>query len=155
MNLQIREFSKSEKDYKKHLFVENKISQLDAQHWSEDLKTQITNMQYMAQENHINTYFPEAKDSVIICNNKKVGRLVFEKSDFKLHVIDIVIEKKHQNKGLGTEILTKLISENELISLNVDMNNPALNLYQRLGFKVIEQRNHQYFMEYEKQSPWY
>jgi len=150
MDLQIRKFSDSEINYKKQLFVENKISKLNAEHWSDDLKIQITNMQYMAQENHINSYFPDATDSIILWDQKKVGRLVFEKSDKLLHVIDIIIGKKFQNKGLGTEILTKLISENESVSLNVDMDNPALRLYNKLGFKIIKQRNHQYFMKYVK-----
>lgn len=150
MNLQIREFAESELDYKNKLFAENKLTQLGAEHWSDDLKTQIVNMQFLAQQNHISIYFPNARDSIILYEKKRTGRIVYEISNNNFHLIDIIIEQKQQKKGIGSKVIKKFIQENKSLSLHVDFDNPALELYKKLGFKIIEQRNHQYYMEYIK-----
>jgi ribosomal protein S18 acetylase RimI-like enzyme len=40
--------------------------------------------------------------------------------------------------GVGTELLTKLIADVPRCSLSVDQRNPAVRLYESLGFEIIE-----------------
>ena len=52
---------------------------------------------------------------------------------------NICIAKPYQNKGIGTDFLTNLINSHptQNISLRVFKQNPAQNLYKRLGFEII------------------
>jgi ribosomal protein S18 acetylase RimI-like enzyme len=54
--------------------------------------------------------------------------------------ITIAVERSHRNQGIGTALLKQLISvaENSYLSLslNVDQRNPAIHLYERLGFRI-------------------
>lgn len=52
---------------------------------------------------------------------------------------NICIAKLYQNKGIGTDFLTKLINSHptQNISLRVFKQNPAQNLYKRLGFEIV------------------
>ena len=52
---------------------------------------------------------------------------------------NICIAKPYQGKGIGTHYLTQLINShpNQNISLRVFKQNPAQNLYKRLGFEIV------------------
>ena len=55
--------------------------------------------------------------------------------------LGMAVLTEYRNQGIGTSLLSRLIeaAENscEAISLSVAIGNPALRLYQRLGFEVV------------------
>ena len=59
-----------------------------------------------------------------------------------IYLAEIQIARSYQNKGIGSKIIKELIEEakvkNKRIWLKVIRGNPALKLYQRLGFVVFE-----------------
>ena len=64
--------------------------------------------------------------------------------------MNIVVRKKYRKKGIGKELLEKLISFSkeknfELINLEVNSKNePAINLYKKFGFKEVGLRKKYY-----------
>jgi GrpB-like predicted nucleotidyltransferase (UPF0157 family)/GNAT superfamily N-acetyltransferase len=65
--------------------------------------------------------------------------------------IGIALRPKYRAKGLGTRLLQKLLAELQLrgssqVSLSVDQRNPALRLYERLGFKKYRQEGNALIM---------
>lgn len=52
--------------------------------------------------------------------------------------VSIAVVSEHRGSGLGTELLTQLIAEVPRCSLSVDRRNPAVRLYERLGFETVE-----------------
>ena len=59
----------------------------------------------------------------------------------------IIVEENHRNKGIGTNLIKKLIatSDNKPIILEVsDKNKNAINLYEKLNFKNIAIRKNYY-----------
>ena len=68
---------------------------------------------------------------------------------FSLYINDINIREDYRNKGLGTRLFYEIIEyfkkegidDKMLISLNAQSDNPnALSFYNKLGFKLIEQK---------------
>ncbi len=54
--------------------------------------------------------------------------------------LSIAVYPEYRGQGVGTQLLTHLFSSNcgqSSISLSVSVNNPALRLYERFGFKVV------------------
>lgn len=98
--------------------------------------------------------YPDAHFLIIKKKQKPIGRLVFNLSD-SVHIIDISIIKKEQNKGLGSTILNDLIDYANLnaqtTALSVAMDNVrAFKLYQKLGFVVKSQEGFYYRLEKER-----
>jgi ribosomal protein S18 acetylase RimI-like enzyme len=68
-----------------------------------------------------------------------------------LHIGDVQVEPAHQNRGAGTAALRSIealarsrgLSE---ITLNVFRDNPALRLYERVGYRVIDNQFYKYKM---------
>ena len=69
--------------------------------------------------------------------------------DFFINEINII--REYQNKGIGSRILQEQLlknSENDVRTiLQVFKNNPAINLYKRLGFTVYEETDTHFRME--------
>ena len=67
-----------------------------------------------------------------------------------IEIMNIVVRKKYRKKGIGKELLEKLISFSkeknfELINLEVNSKNePAINLYKKFGFKEVGLRKKYY-----------
>lgn len=65
--------------------------------------------------------------------------------------LSIAVLPKYCGRGIGTKLLTKLLSQVKdrysAVSLSVSPNNPAFRLYCRLGFKVIIRQNDSLIMK--------
>jgi predicted GNAT family acetyltransferase len=61
------------------------------------------------------------------------------------------------NRGLGTTLLKNLQAEaaaaGKPLRIHVERFNPVLRLYERLGFREIEDRGVYLFMEWRAESP--
>lgn len=76
-----------------------------------------------------------SKYQVIYVGKDKAGSLlVYPKNDAKF-IDEIYITNKHRGKGIGTDIIKTLQSNNDKLVLNVyKKNTSAISLYERLGF---------------------
>ncbi len=83
-----------------------------------------------------------------IDNKKLVGAVVINKTGMKHYIPENILvyistHKNRRGEGLGTELMKKTIEDTSGdIALHVEEDNPALNLYKKLGFesKYIEMR---------------
>jgi ribosomal protein S18 acetylase RimI-like enzyme len=96
----------------------------------------------------INYEFNESK--IILLADKAIGVLKLKKEDDKIEIIQLQIEPKYQGRGLGQDILNGIIKRaeenNQMITLSVLKLNPARNLYEKMGFEIIEEDKHSYKM---------
>lgn len=66
---------------------------------------------------------------------------------------DLYLFEKYRNQGLGTHLIQRCIeqSDKNLILYVFIKNQAAIKLYQRLGFKIVQNiKNSRYIMEYQK-----
>jgi ribosomal protein S18 acetylase RimI-like enzyme len=72
-------------------------------------------------------------------------------------VAQFQIEPALQSRGLGAELLTQIVSDAKQTSLPVRLSvlkgNPALKLYERLGFKVVGEDASAFQMQTEVTTP--
>jgi ribosomal protein S18 acetylase RimI-like enzyme len=61
------------------------------------------------------------------------------------------VDRPFQRRGIGTEVMKGLIGEagrvNQAMRLNVVKINPAVRLYERLGFQVIREDDRKFYMK--------
>lgn len=100
--------------------------------------------------------FEPSKIEVIQDGNESIGRLRVVRGD-DIYIGGLQILPEYRGKGIGTEVLEGLIKEAEdagkKITLEVFHNNPrAQNLYEKLGFRVIQENEKQKIMEYVPSS---
>jgi len=61
------------------------------------------------------------------------------------------VDHPFQRKGIGTEVMKRLIGEaaqvHQTVRLNVVKINPARRLYERLGFRVTHEDDRKFYMK--------
>ena len=84
---------------------------------------------------------------VVLCQEHQVGLVKYEENEAMLEVLQIQILPEFQNKGIGKQVLQYLFEKEKIIQLKVLKDNPAKNLYARLGFITVGEDEHEYHME--------
>ena len=62
------------------------------------------------------------------------------------------VKSGHRKRGIGAALLTQLVKANphySAVSMRAAANNPAVRLYERFGFKIVEQSEHAVTMRRE------
>ena len=87
----------------------------------------------------------------IIIDDKIIGIVCIKDLENAKLLDEIYLEKEFRNNGIGTDIIMKVVkkSNNKNIYLWVYKENiKAVSLYKRLGFKIIDEAESRYYMEY-------
>jgi len=91
------------------------------------------------------------KYKIICSDNNKIGCVLITDNDNGISLDEIYLEAKYRNKGIGTDIIKKLISNNDIVYLWVyKLNTKAISLYKKLGFEIIEETESRYYMKYSR-----
>ena len=82
---------------------------------------------------------PGASFDVIVVDGQPVGRLYVARWSDEIRIVDIALLSDYCNRGIGTTLLRGLQSEaaaaGKPLRIHVERFNPALRLYERLGFR--------------------
>src|SRR5262252_10891028 len=91
-----------------------------------------------------------AGDTGFVAHNKKDGSLLgavwLRRPLDKIHAppeLAFAVKPEHRRHGIGTALLTQLVRANpeeSTISLSFVAGKPVLRLYERFGFKIVEER---------------
>lgn len=108
-------------------------------------------MQFNAQHRYYQENYCGAEFLIILVSKLPVGRLYIARGADEIRIMDISLLPRHRNSGIGSCILKKLIAEagdqRKPVRIHVERFNPAIKLYQRLGFVPIGENGVYYFME--------
>lgn len=110
--------------------------------WNEEERKE---MYYNNLKNYMGEY------NIIVVNNKDIGVFAVDEShEGESYISEISLIEEYQNKGIGTDILNKLLIKNKdkrlRTKLKVFKNSPAKKLYERLGFLVYGETESHYQM---------
>lgn len=107
----------------------------------EQQKQALIRMQYNAQRSQYDEGYPEAESSIILLDDRPVGRMLVDESERDFILVDIALLPEHRKAGLGTHLLRELLNRaivaRKPVRLHVLKSNPALRLYERLGFSRV------------------
>jgi ribosomal protein S18 acetylase RimI-like enzyme len=108
--------------------------------WDAGQKETFLRSQFHAQRVHYEKYFPNAAHDIILKGEQPAGRLYVDRTDKADHIVDIALLSECRGAGIGTALLTGLLAEardsGKVVRIHVEKQNPALRLYERLGFKI-------------------
>ncbi len=125
------------------LYRSTRIEELNA--WGQFTPQQcdaFLKQQFQAQTAHYNSHYAEAERRIILLQVEAIGRIYIFRGDREIRLIDIALLPNYRNRGIGTWLMAELIAEatetSKPITLHVEHFNPALRLYQRLEFQIVE-----------------
>ena len=104
-------------------------------------------------DNYVENIIPKLLENYlnIIVNAKIVGCLLLTNKDDGILLDEIYLEEEYRNKGIGTDILSNVLKNNDVVYLWVYKENiKAIDLYKKLGFNIIDETDSRYYMKYIK-----
>ncbi len=154
-NLSLRIINKKDDELLYSIYCSTRASEMELmKDWSDLQKENFLRMQFTAQHSYYLNHYTTAFFGIILKNNKPIGRLYLDEKyeDNSMRIIDITLLPEWRNKGIGKKILLQILayaaSKKQPVSLHVETSNRAMELYIRLGFKVISTNNLRYLMHW-------
>ena len=87
---------------------------------------------------------------VLTDNGSPLGLLKVRREAEVWEIVQIQLIRKVQGNGIGRALLEGLLADAAVAGVEVRLSvlkaNPARNLYERLGFKIVGEDAHEYFM---------
>lgn len=151
MKLSFKKITTTDFPFLLKLYRSTREKELSLLNMSDDQKSKFIEFQFNAQHVYYTNNYRDAEFDLIIQDKKPIGRLYILRSEKEIRIIDISLLPESRGKGTGSEILRSIIQESEKsgkkLNLHVEHFNPALRLYERLGFEIAEDTGVYYFME--------
>ncbi len=123
-----------------HLYASTRADEMAALDWTPEEKEAFLRMQFSAQRGHYREHYRETRFDVIEREGEAIGRLYVARWPDDIRVVDIALMPEHRGQGLGGGLMRALLDEaaaaGKSVSIHVEFFNPALRLYQRLGFQA-------------------
>lgn len=124
--------------------------------WTEEMKDAFVRQQFTAQHAWYQEHYVGAEFQVILVDGVPAGRLYVHRRPAEIRLVDITFLPEFRSGGLGTSILRDLLAEGEAagkpVTIHVEIYNPAMRLYERLGFGPVEERGPYRLMEWRPPS---
>lgn len=142
-NLETRPVSGTDLPFLLKLYGTTREQELAQFGWTDEQKRQFIKIQFEAQSRQYRDNYPNASFDLILFDNVAIGRLYLEEYQDQIRVIDIALLPQYRCKGIGSRFLRGIKKgatvKKKPVSMHVQQNNPALHLYQQLGFNKVDE----------------
>ena len=119
--------------------------------WDDAQKEAFLRQQFDAQDAWWRENYAEASFDVILVDAELAGRLYVHRGPSEIRIVDIALLPEHRGNGVGTRLVDDLLAEGDArgksVTIHVERMNPALRLYERLGFALAEDKGVYLFLE--------
>jgi ribosomal protein S18 acetylase RimI-like enzyme len=120
--------------------------------WSAEQQDFFLMQQFDSQHRYYQDNYSHADFQVILVNGQPAGRLYLDRAADEIRIVDIALLPEYRRAGVGSRLLADVLAEaaqvGKPVRIHVEKFNPALQLYQRLGFAIVEDRGVYLFMEW-------
>jgi ribosomal protein S18 acetylase RimI-like enzyme len=150
--IELRPASPEDREFLVELYRSTRQSELDLVEWTDDAKSAFVDAQFTAQDAAYRAAYPDGQFDVVLVDGRPAGKLYLGRLEGELRVIDIIVAPELRGRGIGTALMRAVIdraAQDGLdVTLHVEVWNPALRIYERLGFERVETRGINEFLRH-------
>ena len=143
--LALRPERDDDREFLYRLYASTRAGEMALIDWPDENKEIFLRSQFKAQHSHYLAHYADSRFDVIEQAGIAIGRLYVARWPDEIRIIDITLLPQHRGRGLGGGLLRALLDEaaaaGKRVSIHVEIHNPAIRLYARLGFKPIGEDN--------------
>jgi GNAT superfamily N-acetyltransferase len=143
--IELRTITEADQDFLFSVYASTRLDEMNLTDWSNEQKDAFLRMQFDAQTKHYSLYYPNAEYKIIERAGVSLGRLLIENRGDHFLIMDMALLPEYRRAGIGTfliqELKQKAVRLNLPLVLRVEFFNPAIRLYQRLGFVKTREVN--------------
>jgi len=155
-SIRLRPVTPDDLEFMADLYASTRSEEMRLVDWSDEEKRTFLRSQFDAQTAHYAKHYSQAERWIIEDGRVRIGRLYLNYRPDDLRIVDIVLVPDVRGRGIGGELLKKLLADatdsGRSVSIHVERDNPALHLYQRLGFEHVDEHGVYYLMKWTSQQ---
>ena len=148
----LRSVLPEDKEFTFYVYASTRVDEMALVNWTAQKKEAFLRMQFQAQSQFYAENYPGAEFYIILVESQQVGRLYIHRREDEIRIMDISLLPEYRNQGIGSALLNDILEEgrqhNLPITIHVERFNPAMRLYERLGFRQKEDRGVYHLMEW-------
>jgi len=142
-HITLRPATPADRPFLERVYAESRADELSATGWPDDEKDAFCRSQFAAQDSHYRTYYPDCEYLVVERDGEAVGRLYRELRTDEIRIVDIALLSAARGHGIGGRLMRRILAEagaaDLMVRIHVERTNPARHLYDRLGFRLVEE----------------
>lgn len=137
----LRHLEAADQPFLQRLYASSRETEMALSGWPATVIADFLQQQFSLQHRYYQEHFPDGEFWLVERAGQAIGRLYLFWGETALQIIDISLLADYRGAGLGSALLGELLTQAEArglaVGLHVEGHNPALRLYQRLGFEVV------------------
>ena len=138
------------------LYASTRAEEMAMVPWTDEQREAFVKMQFTAQQDHYREAFPNASREIILSHGRPVGHRYVARLEKEIRIVDITVAPAERNCGIGTFSLGELLKEakriGKVVRIFVENYNPSLRLFERLGFRQVEEHGVHLLLEWSVNS---
>jgi ribosomal protein S18 acetylase RimI-like enzyme len=125
--------------FQARLYASTREEELEPVPWSAEQKAEFLAFQFRAQTAHYEKHYADASFEIVMVGGEPAGRLIVHRWEGEIRIVDIALMPEARGRGIGTRLIAPLLDEGVEagadVTIHVERMNPAMRLYERLGFE--------------------
>ncbi|PYP89783.1 MAG: GNAT family N-acetyltransferase [Candidatus Angelobacter sp. Gp1-AA117] len=138
MKIELRPYSPDDQDFIFKLYASTRLHEIAPFGWDTTQQEVFLRMQFNAQKRWYDQAYPNADHQIILLDGQPAGRIMVMTEPESSHLIEIALLPELRNHGIGAKLVGDLVEKStqagKIVRLQVLRTNPAIHLYERLGF---------------------
>lgn len=138
MTISLRPFRPDDQEFLYTLYASTRLHEIAGFGWPAAQQEMFLRMQFNAQYRSYESAYPQAEHQIVEQDGEPIGRIMVFRGNAFVLLVDIALLAEHRGKGIGGQLLRDFIQQclrdRVPLRLQVLKANPALRLYERLGF---------------------
>jgi GNAT superfamily N-acetyltransferase len=152
MPVSLRPVHKDDEAFLYELYCSTRLSDIGMAGLEPAQQAALLEIQFIGQRQQYEADFPEADHDIILLEGRPIGRVMVNRTAEANLGVDIALLPAHRNSGIGGMLINDLLDEarnaGKPFRIHVERFNPAVRLYERLGFETIGETPTHLLMEW-------
>ena len=152
--ISLRPITPADDSFLARVYTSSRAEELAVTGWPDELKADFCRRQFDAQSAYYASNYPGAAFQIIERDGWPIGRLYIDRWEKEIRIVDITLLPEARGSGIGSKLLGDLQKEaraaGKSLTIHVERFNRALTLYQRLGFRELQDKGVYLLMEWKE-----
>jgi GNAT superfamily N-acetyltransferase len=140
-SLELRPAGSEDRVFLTRLYATTRDEEMAHAPFDAEQKAVFLLQQFEAQRRHYATQYVDAAHDIIVVDGEPAGRLIVDRREHEILVVDIALLPAYRSCGLGARVLRAIFDAADASGVpvigRVERFNRALRLWERLGFVVV------------------
>jgi len=148
----LRPATDSDYDFMRRLYHSTRAEEMEQFPFDAAQKIEFLDGQFSAQFQHYAIHYPTVERNIIENDGAPIGRMWIDEWKDQIRLVDVALMPEWRGSGVGTRLLHDVLARGTAagkpVTIHVEAFNPALRLYQRLGFEHVDTNGIYYLMRW-------